>query len=184
MQPLGYLYKRVALKPDWLEAPQVRDVYSLSGCMSEDFAEYIQFWKHNGFWLFDTPQIIEALAAEQSISLDGLRLFYYEAHELEYDPTEQTWRAYEPEASFGLRVMPPPTKSLEGFDVVSYLAGTSPECSPLSCNNFAAEVPTNEHCLMRTFDEAREAIESGRFDNAEPGPYRIVAVYSVTPDAP
>lgn len=29
MQPLGYLYKRVERRPDWLEAPNVTDVFAL-----------------------------------------------------------------------------------------------------------------------------------------------------------
>jgi len=37
----------------------------------------------------------------------------------------------------------------------------------------------NEHCLMRNFDEAKAALEERRFSGAEPGPYRIFAVYSV-----
>jgi hypothetical protein len=32
---------------------------------------------------------------------------------------------------------------------------------------------------MQSFDEARTLVESGKFNEAEPGPYRIFAVYSV-----
>jgi hypothetical protein len=179
MQPLGYLYKRVERRPDWLEAPNVTDVFALSGCVSPNFADYINYWKHNGFWLFDTPQVIEALAAEHSIPLEGMRLFYYEAHELEYNVEERAWFQYEPVSEFGVNVAEPKKKTLEGFDVVSFSVGSSPECSPLSCNSCAEELSTNEHCLFRTFEEAKLAIESDRFHGCEPGPYRIVAVYSV-----
>lgn len=41
MRPIGYMYKRVAAAPDWLKAPQVKDIYALSGCVSADFADYI-----------------------------------------------------------------------------------------------------------------------------------------------
>jgi hypothetical protein len=34
--------------------------------------------------------------------------------------------------------------------------------------------------LFESFDEAKAALESGKFDNAEPGPHRIFAVYTVT----
>lgn len=49
----------------------------------------------------------------------------------------------------------------------------------VSCNALAAEIDTNAHCLLRSFDEARELIESGKFDGSEPGPFRIFGVYSV-----
>ena len=179
MQPLGYLYKRVERRPDWLKAPNVTDVYALSGCVSPNFGDYINYWKHNGFWLFDTPQVIQALAAEHSIPLGEMRLFFYEAYELEY-AEDGGWRPYEPVSEFGVNVVEPDRKTLEGFDVVSFSTGNSPECSLLSCNARAEELSTNEHCLFRTFDEAKQAIESGQFQGCEPGPYRIVAVYSVS----
>lgn len=58
----GYMAKRVAIKPDWLKANEVEDIYSVSGYISKDFADYINFWKHNGYWLFDSPNVIEQLA--------------------------------------------------------------------------------------------------------------------------
>ena len=83
MRPIGYLFKRVVARPEWLKAQNVEDIYSLSGHISEDFADYINYWKHNGFWLFDSPSIMQSMALEHGISLDGLKLFYYEAHELQ-----------------------------------------------------------------------------------------------------
>jgi len=179
MRPLGYLYKRVATRPEWLKAPQVNDIYSLSGCVSADFADYVSYWKHNGFWLFDSPSVIANLAAEYKIALDGLKLFYYEAYEQEFDEDIGTWVRFEPDPSFGINVLTPPRKCLEGFDVTSFTNQTSPECSPLSCNSCAASVETNEHCLFRTFVDAKRAIESNYFQGCEHGPYRIIAVYSV-----
>jgi len=66
-----------------------------------------------------------------------------------------------------------------GFDVVSFSQQNSPECSPLSCNALAQSTPVNRHCLLATFEDAVTALEAGRFDNSEPGPFRIFAVYSV-----
>jgi len=43
MIPLGYLYKYVADRPEWLTAAHVADVYSLSGCVSKPFADYINY---------------------------------------------------------------------------------------------------------------------------------------------
>lgn len=182
MRPLGYMYKKVEPRTEWLNAPQVKDIFSLSGCVSEYFADYINFWKHNGYWLFDSPSAMRALAQKNSLSLDGMTLFYYEAYDLEFDDQKKVWRPFEPESSFGLNIEVPAKKVLEGFDITSFSVGTSPECSPLSCNSCAAHLDTNEHCLFRTFEEARKAIDEDRLGPCEPGPYRIVAVYSV--DAP
>jgi hypothetical protein len=34
-----------------------------------------------------------------------------------------------------------------------------------------------DYCLIRTFEEARNALEAGKFDDSEPGPFRVSAVY-------
>jgi hypothetical protein len=179
MQPIGYLYKHIALRPDWIKAENVDDIYSLSECISRNFSDYINYWKHNGYWLFDSPAIIETLAEEHSLPLDGLRIFYYEVYEEEYDYDIARWEPLAPEASFITNVQMPEHKTLEGYDVTTFMARTSPECSPLSCNGLAETTITNRHCLFNTFEEARSAIEYGTFKNSEPGPYRIIAVYSV-----
>ena len=82
------------------------------------------------------------------------------------------------EPSFGTNVSVPEAKVIEGYDVVTFSARTSPECSPLSCNSLVPEVETNSRCLLQ-FEQARKLLESGTFNNSEPGPYRIFAVYSV-----
>jgi hypothetical protein len=177
MIPAGYMAKRVCKKPEWLQAAGVIDIYSVSHCISEDFADFIKYWKHNGYWFFDSPEVIRKLARGHSIDLEGSSLFYYEAHELEFDG--ETWLAYGPEPSFPTNVIVPSSKQLEGFDVVTFYVRTSPECSPLSCNSIAKELPTNAHCLFDSFEEAETHLKNGAFKDCEPGPYRIFAVYSV-----
>jgi hypothetical protein len=177
MIPAGYMAKRVAERPDWLAAERVTRVYSVSRCVSEDFTNYIPFWKHNGYWLFDSPEIIIEVASEHDIDLADAVLFYYEVYDQQFD--FRGWARFDPEASFGTHVRVPDAKVLEGYDVVTFSVQTSPECSPLSCNSLAVEIETNAHCLLQSFDEARTLVESGRFDDSEPGPYRIFAVYSV-----
>jgi hypothetical protein len=174
--PVGYMAKRVG-KPEGFGMPIVRDVFSVSSCVNDDFADYINLWKHNGYWLFDSPEAIQAVAKENSIDINGTRLFYYEAHEAEFDG--QNWRAFASESSIPTDVKPPLKKRLEGFDVVTFSAGNSPECSPLSCNGLAEEIPTNSHCLLESLEFAESCLSCGRFSEGEPGPYRIFAVYSV-----
>ena len=79
------MYKIVVARPDWLKAPGVADIYSVSACVSDYFDDFIKYWKHNGYWIFDTPRIIEDLAKDANIDLSGMTLFYYEAHEQEFD---------------------------------------------------------------------------------------------------
>jgi len=173
------MYKKVAFRPDWLKAEAVLDVYSISNCISDAFADYINYWKHNGYWLFDTPAIIEEIAKSEGVDMSGTTLFYYEVYEYEFDEKLNGWSAFTPEPSFETNVSLPTDKHLEGFDVATFYVHTNPECSPLSCNSLATDITVNEHCLFNTFEDAKRAIELGQFRNSEPGPYRIFAVYTV-----
>jgi hypothetical protein len=177
MIPVGYMAKHVRKKPDWLKVPNVTDIYSVSNCVSKDFADYIQYWKHNGFWLFDSPEIIKKVADDNSIQSTGMSLFYYEVYEKEFDGEQ--WQPFAPELSFKTEVVPPSQKQLEGFDVANFTGRNAPECSGLSCNGLAGELPVNNHCLFGLFDEAWSIVNNGSFNDSEPGPYRIFAVYSV-----
>jgi hypothetical protein len=89
------------------------------------------------------------------------------------------WLPWSPEPSFATNVIVPTEKQLQGFDVVCCSVKTNPECSPLSCNGVAKEVHTNAHCLLDSFKDAEASLNQKKFKTAEPGPYRIFAVYSV-----
>jgi hypothetical protein len=182
MIPVGYMAKQVAIKPDWLRTDRVRDIYSVSDCISDDFADYINFWKHNGFWLFNSPRIIVELAAENKISLDGVKFFYYEVYEYQCYEDDPTWETFEPEASFTTHVEVPKQTYLEGYDIVSFYTQNAPEHSYLSCNRMAETVNVNAHCLIPTFEEARQLLDNKTFEHCEPGPCRIFAVYSLPDD--
>ncbi len=171
--------KHVAACPDWLKANRITDVYSVSNCISDDFSDFINYWKHNGYWLFNSPEAILGVAEEHSLDLTDTALFFYEVYELEYDEDEKSWKPFGTESSFETNVIKPDAKTLEGYDVVTLYVHTSPECSPLSCNSLASKIETNEHCLLSSFERAKELLDEGSFENSEPGPYRIFAVYSV-----
>jgi len=179
MIPAGYMAKRVSPKPEWIKADGIQDVLSVSGCISEYFADYISHWKHNGYWLFDSPAIIQQLAKDKQIDLAGTTLFFYEVYEQGFHEEAREWTTFDPETSFATNPSMPGEKQLCGFDVVTFCAGTSPECSPLSCNALAATINTNNHCLLNSLEEAKQLLESGRFNNSEQGPFRIFAVYLV-----
>ena len=177
--PAGYMAKRIIRNPDWIKANPVVDIYSVSSHMSQAFADYINYWQHNGWWLFDNPDIIAALIQEHSLDAKGLTYFYYETTDHEYYREDKSWRLITTNTDFPIKVRTPETKTLVGFDVVTFLSHNTPECSPLSCNNLASTLPTTRHCLFESFAEAKAQIEQGRFDDTEPGPLRIIAVYTL-----
>ena len=174
----GYMAKKVSAKPDWIKAPGVGDICSVGYCISEAFCDYIQHWKHNGYWFFDSPVVIREIASAEAIDLAAYRLFYYEVYDLQFDEERRAWQPFQPERAFTTRVEVPARKRLLGFDVVSFNVQTSPECSPLSCNSLAGSIEVNEHCLLPSLDSAKQLLESGAFDNSEPGPFRVFGVYS------
>jgi hypothetical protein len=180
MIPIGYMAKRSVSKPNGFVLPQIVDIYSVNSCVNDDFTDdYTTFWKHNGFWFFDSPQVIQELAREQAIDLTGTKLFYYEAHELEFDG--EKWQIFSPWGGISVNVVPPSHKRLEGFDVVTIWVENSPdpEHSPLSCNKLARKIPTNSHCLIDSLEDAVDALNSRKFAGNDPGSQRIYAVYSV-----
>jgi len=117
------MYKTVVGRPEGLKAPSVDDIYSVSNCISPDFADWINAWKHNGYRFFDDPQIIEELARAECIVLDEMTLFFYRMYEQEWDPEDKEWRRISPESGFRTKVGIPRKLVLEGFDVVTCSSG-------------------------------------------------------------
>ena len=176
MIELGYMAKRVALRPDWLDVPAVQDVYAVSNCVSDDFCDYINYWKHNGFWFFDSPALIRDIAMEKQIDLIDTVLVYYRGHTKQFDADLDSWTDYNPDVAFPTNVATPSDRTVIGFDIVTDSMQNSPECSPLSCNHLATDVRVNKHCLIESLDYAIDRLEQGVFNDSEPGPYRIIEV--------
>jgi hypothetical protein len=187
MIPAGYMFKLAGKPPSHLTAKNVMDIFSVGACGGSNspfFAEYISYWKHNGYWFFDSPAIMEEIAETDGISLASMTLFYYEFYEFEFDKDDYPghvdgWSKFQRDAAFPTDVQIPKAKILAGYDVTEYVCRNSPECSLLSCSNLAVKFTVNSHCLFDTFEEAKASIETGAFHAIEPGPYRLVAVYLV-----
>ena len=94
MIDLGYMAKRIMIRPDWLEVPSVRDIYSVCNCMSEDFCDYVLHWKHNGFWFFDSPELIRAVAAESDVCHSDTALLFFQGYDLQFDADRNAWTDY------------------------------------------------------------------------------------------
>jgi hypothetical protein len=190
MIPAGYMYKFAGGPPTHLTAEGVVDIFSVGACSGSNspfFAEYINYWKHNGYWFFNSPEVIEQIASDENIDLSAMTLFYYEFYEFEFDLNDdpgnshhvEGWAVFEPTSDFVTDVSLPEQKRLAGYDVTEYVYSSSPGCSLLSCSNLAARFAVNSHCLFDTLDQAKQAVESGLFNAMEPGPYRILAVYEI-----
>jgi hypothetical protein len=189
MIPAGYMYKLAGFPPQHLTVEGVSDICSVGACSGSNapyFVEYIKYWKHNGYWFFNSPAVMRKLAKEHDIDLSSMTLFYYELYESEFDKAnvpnsheEESWSLVECDRSSPTDVVIPVHKELIGYDVVEYVSGCAAECSLLSCSNVAAKFNVNSHCLFDSFEFAKEAVESGAFHEVEPGPYRIIAVYIV-----
>lgn len=179
MKPIGYIAKRIAKRPDWLNVPHVLEICSVANCISEDFADYINFWRHNGYWLFDRPEVISDICKENTIDMSELRLFCLESDLTQYDPERKLWVDFEPDESFATCVKKADESRLIGYDVVTMYCCDTPEHSPLSCNHLASKLAVNRHCLIDRFDDARNYVERGMFANSEPGLLRIIAVREI-----
>lgn len=179
MIPAGYLYKRVVVRPDGFADARVVDICSVSGHINAAFADYFAHWRHNACWLFDDPATMRDIAAAEGIDLAGMTLFYYEVLAEQFEEAARSWASIPGSWRAASAMRPPATKTLLGYDVVTFSQGNAPECSPLSCNGLSTRVAINAHCLLDTCAAACEALEKGVFYNSEPGPFRVLAVYSV-----
>ncbi len=176
--PMGYQAKQVVDRPASLTAEWIEDLYSASGCISPALIDARWSWLRNGYHLFDTPSQLLNTAHQFGIPLIGASLFFYAAHPLEFEETTVRWRECKL-ATARTQVVVPVRRVLEGFDIVTYHPDTGVGCSPLSCNGIAASTRTNRHCLLPSLRSATRLLEQGILSHSEPGPFRVVAVYSL-----
>ena len=126
MIPVGYMAKRLAQRAEWLKSPAVLDVYSVGDCVNDAFADYVDYWKYNGWWFFDSPEAIRAVSQEHAIDLDDTLLFYYEVYEFEFHDGE--WRLFSPwkDSWNSSNIIVSSDKRLDGYDVVTFWPENSP----------------------------------------------------------
>ena len=131
---IGYFPKRTMKRPDWLKASGVEEVCSVSTCVSNAPDGWIDQWRHNEMWAFDTPEL--ALSVVPEAARGEFELYAYQMFPVQFDEGQQHPFEIPP-----LRVAPLlPSFVRLGFDVVSRSCGSSFECSPLSCNHMAEHV--------------------------------------------
>ena len=169
----GYFARRVAPRPDHLRAPGVREVCSVSECMSPGAADWISAWRHNGLGWFN--HVAEALSVVPEPQRGEFRLFAYRVYPMVFRARQRS--IIDLPADVRPEPIPETFRSL-GFDSASKSAysALSLECSPLSCNEMGAELPVNEHCLFPTLDAAIAGAERFAVEQPEPGDYYVVEV--------
>jgi hypothetical protein len=172
---IGFFPKKVALRTEWFKNPVVRDICSVSTCISTGPENWVDKWEHNTTtWMFDRPEDARSVLDPTDM---GFTVFAYRVFPV----------LFEGEATQAWDVCPCLSCDLSGFeflgyDIVSRCGGTNFSCSPLSCNNGCETIQVNEHCLIDDLDTAwntaeRIAAESKAHGNWEPGPYCLVEVY-------
>ena len=63
--PIGYFPKRIVPRPEWLKAPGVLDICSVSECISPGPENWINHWRHNDMWMYDTEEIARSIVGER-----------------------------------------------------------------------------------------------------------------------
>jgi hypothetical protein len=168
---IGYFPKRSAVPTDWTSNPAVKELCSVSECLAAGPPDWIQAWQHNALGRFDSPGIARGLVPPAS--MDRYRIYGYRLWPRRW--VEGQAEAFTP-PPIAVTPLPPSFERL-GVDVVSSSTGSGFECSPLSCNHLAAEVPVNQYCLLDTMAEALDLAARAESIGAEPGPYYVVEVW-------
>lgn len=169
----GYGVMRVAPNPFPDKAPGVIEICSVSDCISHRPENWIQSWLHNDLGWYNNPADAAHMIPEGAGP--SYRLFAYRIH-------PEFFRKGEPlDVHLPDNLQPEPIPQdfqSRGFDAVSReLRSTQGfDCSPLSCNDMAAEYRANAHCLFATEQEAIAAARRFSIAQPEPGDYYVVEV--------
>ena len=173
MTDAGYFAKRVAAKPEWLNAGAVHEICSASHCISSAPDDWIDRWLHNEFGWFNRAS--DALAVVPPDQKAEFRTFAYrifphlfrggQRHEMEIPPD--------------VHPDPIPTSFTSlGFDSINKFMPSvlGFECSPLSCNSMASEMGANAYCLFDSLEAAIAGATRFSIEQPEPGDYYVVEV--------
>jgi hypothetical protein len=165
---VGYFAKGRAVPVEPGFPAQVTEICSVSGCISAPPAGWIDRWLHNDLGFYNQPSEARAAWPEQAAALS---LFAYRLLPRRFvggrtELVEEDRFPVEPLAQNFVSL---------GFDVVSRSISSFFECSPLSCNGLAAEVPVNRYCL-ETLEESAALAERCSREEPEPGPYYVLEV--------
>ncbi|HSF13920.1 MAG TPA: hypothetical protein VLK65_00030 [Vicinamibacteria bacterium] len=172
MIEVGYFPKLIEAA-EGFDVPGLREICSVSHCISSGPDDWIEHWKHNDFGWFNT--IVDAMSVVPHARVADYRLFAYRMYPYLFRS------GVERPVDLPSNVKPeaiPRTFETIGFDAASrYMPDVlGLECSPLSCNYMAQELPVTEQCLFRTLEEAIAGARQFSVGNVEPGDYFVLEV--------
>jgi hypothetical protein len=167
-QLAGYFPKTTGVPPGWTASDRVEEICSVSHCINSGPDGWIDKWLHNELGFFNTrSDAVAVTMGDNSFKLFAYRLLPIRFRDGNTEPVAI--------ALFHVEQLPSSFVSL-GFDAVSKSISSFFECSPLSCNNMAAEAPVNRFCLLETLEEAMAFAERCSLGEGEPGPYYVLEV--------
>lgn len=170
---IGYFPKKTALRPDYLHAPNVTEICSVSTCISKGPEQWLEYWRHNEYFLYNTPE--DALSVIGDLSnRQRYDIYAYKQYPLVIESGEVVQ-----EQLLEVKVTKL-SKSYEflGYDAVNKTFSDAFECSPLSCNGGAETIKTNKYCLFDTYGDAMvNALRFSIEEKWESGKYYIIEVY-------
>lgn len=167
---IGYFPKKRLRTPEWLSGTAADEVCSVSECLAPGPPDWIEHWIHNDWGYFNSA------ADARSVIPDGDS--EYQLLGLALLPLK-----FENGDSSAMEMGAPPVEPLPdsftplGFDVVSKSASFSFECSPLSCNLMAQQIPVNRYCLLDELEQAMQAATRFSIEQPEPGAYYVIQVH-------
>jgi hypothetical protein len=172
---IGYFPKRIVPRPNEIDVPSVREIWSVSNCISRGPPDgWIDQWVHDRLGLFSDPatgRSVTPSADNSSYVVVAYRMWDEEFVE----GTRQS------SPMDDLSVAPPLNFVSLGFDAVGFSTEAFFEHSPLSCNYAARTMPVNEFCLFPDLEAALRGAEEFSNGSWEPGRYRVVEVLREAP---
>lgn len=168
LQLVGYFPKTTGVPGGWTACDWVKEICSVSNCINSGPNGWIDKWLHNELGFFNTRS--DAMAV--TMGDNSFKIFAYRLLASRFRDGNAERFAI---ALFHVEPLPPSFVSL-GFDTVSKSISSYFECSPLSCNNMAAEAPVNRFCLLETLEEAMALAKRCSLGEGEPGPYYVLEV--------
>jgi hypothetical protein len=167
---IGYIAKRVTPRPSNFELDTVREIASVSNCIAKRPDGWIDLWKHNDWWVYDSPELAREVARD--LGVGDWPIVAYRVLPIRFEESGE--RTIEVESTAA--PMPGYFQRL-GWDVASKSYSPDFECSPLSCNRRAVQIPVNALCLIETKEEAVEVARLFAREQPEPGAYFVVEVW-------
>jgi hypothetical protein len=159
---IGYFPKKTSTEIEWLDTKEVREICSVSNCISKAPLNWIDHWAHNTkTGLFDTEDSAWSVVESSCANYD---MYAYKVYPRVFDRlTEADWR---------IEGVP---EHLEGFEFLGFdIVSREPEVagwlhSPLSCCKGCREFEVNAFCLIDDFENALACIKKIASDIADAG---------------